>query len=281
VVQLLAELESFRNRPEEHPIRDVRGLAATIAHRACSRWMRRQFPERHAFKNRLYYLLTRQRGFALWQNEKRKLIAGFSVWRGREDVAAQYRLQRISEDEGLVLQLSSLQVGHRQAEVGGVLAAIFDRVAGPVEFDRLVGFLGVMLRLNRAPIEPPARDGDVGLAAAAGPDTAWRVEKRIFLQRLWQELCQLPRHQRAALLLNLRDDHGGGCIALFPATGVATLRQLADAIGMSADEFAALWNDLPLEDRKIATVLHLTRQQVINARKSARERLARRLKGFL
>jgi hypothetical protein len=37
---------------------------------------------------------------------------------------------------------------------------------------------------------------------------------------------------------------------------------------------------LPLDDATIAGLLGLTRQQVINLRKSARERLARRLKGF-
>jgi hypothetical protein len=42
-----------------------------------------------------------------------------------------------------------------------------------------------------------------------------------------------------------------------------------------------LWESLPLEDTTIAGRFRLTRQQVINARKSARERLTRRLKGFI
>jgi len=50
---------------------------------------------------------------------------------------------------------------------------------------------------------------------------------------------------------------------------------------MSAESFAEVWNDLPLEDARIAELLGLTRQQVINARKSGRERLARRLRGFI
>jgi hypothetical protein len=91
----------------------------------------------------------------------------------------------------------------------------------------------------------------------------------------------LPLNQRAALLLNLKDADGRGCIALFPATNVATLRELAEALEMKAERLAELWNELPLEDAKIAELLKLTRQQVINARKSARERLARRLRGFI
>ena len=50
---------------------------------------------------------------------------------------------------------------------------------------------------------------------------------------------------------------------------------------IGVEDFAAVWNDLPLEDMRIAELLGLTRQQVINSRKSGRERLARRLKGFI
>jgi hypothetical protein len=49
---------------------------------------------------------------------------------------------------------------------------------------------------------------------------------------------------------------------------------------LGAEEFANLWNELPLEDASIASLLGVTRQQVINLRKSARERLTRRMKGF-
>ena len=116
--------------------------------------------------------------------------------------------------------------------------------------------------------------------ASSDADPSWLAEQRIFLQRTWEEVGELPAHQRAALLLNLRDETGRGCIALFVITGVATLAQLATALEMSGEQFAALWNDLPLEDLRVAALLGLTRQQVINARKSARERLARRLRGF-
>ena len=84
IVKLLTELQQFRKLPDAHPINDVRGLAAAIAYRVSSSWMRRQFRERHALKNRLYYLLTRLDGFALWQNENKKLIAGFAAWRGQK-----------------------------------------------------------------------------------------------------------------------------------------------------------------------------------------------------
>jgi hypothetical protein len=47
---------------------------------------------------------------------------------------------------------------------------------------------------------------------------------------------------------------------------------------MPAQEFAGLWNELPLADDAIARRLGLMRQQVVNLRKSARERLGRRMR---
>ncbi|MET0626159.1 MAG: hypothetical protein ABW250_24710 [Pyrinomonadaceae bacterium] len=282
LLQLLGQLRQFRERPGAHPIADVRGMAAVIAHRACSGWMRRQFPERHALKNRLHYLLTRQRGLALWQGEDGKLLAGFAAWQGRKKAAGATRLGELSDGEGLPANVQKFR-GGGQKGLGDALAAIFNHAGGPVEFDELVRALAALLGIRDQPLESlPENEDAAGFTTAAGEsDPAWHIEKRMFLQRLWEELQQLPRNQRAALLLNLKDAGGRGCITLFPATGVATLRQLAGALEMGADDFARLWSELPLEDARIAELLGLTRQQVINARKSGRERLARRLKGFI
>jgi len=46
LLQLLSLLQKFRKIPAVHPIADLRGMAAVIAHRTCARWLRRQFPER-------------------------------------------------------------------------------------------------------------------------------------------------------------------------------------------------------------------------------------------
>ena len=282
LLQLLARLRQFRAQPDGHPIADLRGMAAVIAHRTCSGWMRRQFPERHALKNRLHYLLTRQKGLALWQGEDGKTLAGFAAWQGRKKAAPAARLGGLSDVEELAAHVRLLK-GGRQQELAEALAAVFDHLGAPVEFDELVSTLAALLGVRDQPIEslPESEEAAALTPSASESDPAWQIEKRMFLQRLWEELRLLPPNQRAALLLNLRDAGGTGCITLFPATGVATVRQLADALGMSAEGFARLWNELPLEDARIAELLGLSRQQVINARKSGRERLARRLKGFV
>ncbi len=270
VLQLVSQLQRFRKLPEANPISDVRGMAAVIAHRTCARWMRRQFPERHAFKNRLHYLLTRQRGFALWQDDDGKQVAGFAPWQ------EQNKTRQVLELERLPAVLRTPKSGKPQ-EIAETVAAIFNHLGGPVEFDELVGTLVAIVGISDQPVETLADDQE----SPPEPDQGWRVEKKMFLERLWEELQQLPLNQRAALLLNLKDASGSGCITLFPAIGIATVRQLAKALEITAERFAEVWNDLPLEDARIAELLGLTRQQVINARKSGRERLARRLKGFI
>ena len=275
ILQLLAQLQKFRKLPDGYPIADVRGMAAVIAHRTCARWLRRQFPERHALKNRLHYLLTRQRGLALWQNAEGQLVAGFAAWQDQK-----LPVQRMTDNEALSSHVRPPKSGK---ELADTVAAIFNHVRGPIEFDELLTIAASLLGVSDQPIESLAEDEDAvaSVADVAEPDPAWRIEKRMFLQRLWEELQELPRNQRAALLLNLKETSGFGCITLFPATGIATLRQLANTLEISAESFAELWNELPWEDAKIAEWLGLTRQQVINARKSGRERLTRRLKGFI
>ena len=277
ILQLLALLQKFRKLPDGHPITDLRGMAAIIAHRTCARWLRRQFPERHALKNRLHYLVSRQRGFALWQNLEGELVAGFATWQEEKR-----RTQRAA-DLNAVLTKLSLPKSSKAQDLADTVAAIFNHAGGPIAFDELVTAVASLAGVSDQPLESIAEDEDAvaSVADTAEPDPAWRIEKRMFLQRLWEELQQLPRNQRAALLLNLKDTSGFGCITLFPATGIATLRELANALEMSAETLAEWWNELPIEDAKIAELLGVTRQQVINARKSGRERLARRLKGFI
>jgi hypothetical protein len=104
-----------------------------------------------------------------------------------------------------------------------------------------------------------------------------RIETRQLLERLWGEIGSLPPHQRIALLLSIRDSRSSAALAVFPAEGIATAEEIAHTIGWKPAELSAIWNELPLEDDRIAAMLHLTRQQVINLRKSARARLTRRM----
>jgi DNA-directed RNA polymerase specialized sigma24 family protein len=135
---------------------------------------------------------------------------------------------------------------------------------------------------KRGPERPRGWDGEdedpLGRLPDPAPDAATALERRTYLALLWEEIRQLPPRQAAALILNLRDGQGRNAVALLPLTGIATMREIARTLDMPAERFAEIWNRLPLEDAAIAESLGITRQQVINLRKSARERLARRMR---
>ncbi len=277
LAELLNELNKCRRTAQ--PIGDLRALAATITYRTCYRWLRGQTPQRNALRNRLQYVLTHKSQLALWTNKLNQWLSGLAEWRGRNECAGAAELQRMRET-GALLRWNGRGQGD-VTEFSNFLTALFTRIGLPIEMDDLMRLAGGLLQIrDEATVSATTEDGGELAGLVAPDDVAWQVEKRIFLQRLWDELLLLPVAQRAALLLNLRDANGQGCIALFPATGIAGLPQLAAALEIPLDRFALLWNQLPLDDAAIGELLKLTRQQVINLRKSARERLARRLKGF-
>src|SRR5262249_31862687 len=152
-------------------------------------------------------------------------------------------------------------------------ARIFERLKAPVEFDELVGMVGHIWGVD----DPAPAPEKVAYDLESGDaDPVERMALRQWMEGLWNQIRDLPQAQQAALLLNLRCGTAGSAIALIPLTGVATIRQIADTLGFRAEEFAGIWNRLPLDDLSIADLLGVTRQKVINLRKSARERLARR-----
>jgi hypothetical protein len=253
-------------------------LAATLAWRVCALHLRRRNPQFQALRNRIQYLLTRQAGFACWR-EREQAIAGFAVWQGARASLRSGSLRSLLAERQWQWQAQNLNEP-RGRGLAELLAAIFNQAAAPVELNELVATVAELLQINEPQMLAADEAEQFSALPSAHADVALQVEKRIFLQRLWEEIQLLPAHQRAALLLNLRDEMGRGCIALFLITSVATLRQLADVLAIPVERFAALWNELPLDDQKIAELLGQTRQQVINARKAARDRLARRLRGF-
>ncbi|MDX2042506.1 MAG: hypothetical protein SF097_14895 [Acidobacteriota bacterium] len=264
----------------ELPSAELCSLAATIAWRVCAADVRQRNPQFHALKNRIHYLLTRQAGLACWR-EADAPMGGFAAWQSKRKPLSPGKLRSLVADRQFAWRVGNLAEPQGR-ELVELLTALFNLAAAPVELNELVNVAAELLHLREPKLESLQSDDDEGVAELPGKDAdiSLQVEKRIFLQRLWEEVQLLPPNQRTALLLNLRDAEGRGCIALFLVTGVATLRQLAEALELTAERFAAVWNDLPLDDQTIAELLGLQRQQIINARKSARERLARRLKNF-
>jgi len=258
VLALLARLDDLRSKRASFD-GDFFAYVAVSSYNACSSYFRNRFPERERIKNRLRYLLKPSRGFDLWQENKREWYCGFAAWRGAR-----------SGRDPAPRSLWGDDLPASAENPVQLLAAVFDRAGAPVRFEELVD---VATELWAAQVQKPA--GDAEPLSRASHDA--EVDSTAMVARIWQEIVALPLGQRQALLLNLRGENSGCAIALFPTMGVASLQQIASALEIPIEEFARLWNVLPLEDAAIAQRLGITRQQVINLRKSARRRLERRM----
>lgn len=284
-LRVLERLRDFKNDPTEKAISDFRSYVAVAAFHACDGYLRRKYPKRHRLTFKLRYILTHRPDFALWEGANGDRYCGFKAWQGKEKTfSSAPRLQELRGDQQAREQAGLSGQNVRRLELAELVAAVFRWVDGPVKLNHLVQTVSELLGVEElASLSQSFEEAHPDLKdRLADPrvDVAREVDQRIQLQRLWQEICQLPQRQRAALLLNLRDELNRGVIALLPITGICSFREIAAALSTTAEELAEIWNDLPLDDSAIAERLDVTRQQVINLRKSARERLARRMKNF-
>jgi RNA polymerase sigma factor (sigma-70 family) len=275
VADVLVRLNDLRDGFNPEPIANLAAYATVVARNACHRAIRNRRPNRARLKNRLRYLFSHDPMLALWQHPSGDWVCGLGKWRGKPATpGGQTRLSALIAHPGEVRQDAS--AGGVISEVG-VVRAVARRLDGGVELDEMVEAVALVMGITDV---APAFDDGVPLAdrlEAVEPSALEMLTEREALARLWSEILELPVRQRMALLLNLRGADGSGLLGLLPLMGIATLRAIAAALEMQARELATLWKVLPLEDARIAERLGLTRQQVINLRKSARERLARRL----
>jgi RNA polymerase sigma factor (sigma-70 family) len=272
LLRLAAHLRTLRGRgASEAPIRAFASYVAVIAHNACHAFLRERSPQRARLRTRTRYVLTRDPRLGLWEGSGREWLCGPASRRGA--AWAPESSSRLAE------------MGRQVAPIvfPDLVAALLDRLAGPARFDDLVDALAVILGISDEPASSRSREeGDDSPRpreiADPAPSAEEALHQRTFLARLWDEIRELPPRQRAALLLNLRDADGRGMIGLFPLTEIATVAELAQALEMSEPRLQELWDGLPRDDEWIAALLGVTRRQVINLRKCARERLARRLR---
>jgi RNA polymerase sigma factor (sigma-70 family) len=284
LVQLLSRLQRARANPDANAINDFRGYVAVTTYNACHQHLRQKYPHRWRLKNRLRYLLTHTSGLALWENAGAEWLCGLAFQQGRTKEGERGKPLEPVRDNPRTLERAGLSTENLHfVRLTDLVKAIFQWVGAPVEMDDLVKTVAELQGIKDHPVVGRAVDGRDADAPECLPDAhanvASEVERRMYLRRLWAEIVQLPLRQRIALLLNLRDEQEG-VLALLPLMGLATVRQLAETLAIPAEQFARLWNELPLEDALIAEHLGVTRQQVINLRKSARARLARRMRAF-
>jgi len=271
-LRLLKRLRALKEDPAQNQIANLRGYVATVTRNTCDEYLRQRYPLRRSLKDRVRRHLLSHAEFAVWEDAEHNWLAGFSSWRNMDRGGTNVReLQEL-------LKLEWRNVDVQRLELHDLLTTIFSIKHAPLEIDQLTeliaGFWGIEDH-SPEPVDVNSHTLLDELRVDINPATI--IEQRQSLEHLWREICQLPRRQRVALLLNLRNPRGVNVITLLPATGVATFEQIAFALEIPVAEFEQLWAKLPLDDLQLAGYLGATRQQVINLRKTARERLLKRM----
>lgn len=288
---LIASLQSLKDLPQQKTINNFQNYVAVVTFNACHDYLRRKYPRRHSLKNRLRYLLTHRADFALWESADGDWLCGEARLAGRpRELEASRRLHTIMQDTESFARTHFPGTHPARVELSELLTLVFKELKGPAGLDDLATLIAHVQGIEEDRVEQGGGGGadddeiEKDSVAAALPDTRADVvaqfDRKIYLEKLWSEIIALPQRQRAAILLNLKDAQGNSMVEMLPLAGIASIRRIAEALEIPAPEFAALWQRLPLDDNAIAERLGLTRQQVINLRKSARERLARRLRDY-
>ncbi len=251
-VRVLKRLRQAEEEPQTAPILRLDEYIASVASRVVDDLARTAFPEWTRIKHRAVYLLNHDDRFRVFA-----------------DAAGQTMCERASPWANPSTSRRRVQTSAARALASSVLE-ILGEAGRPLSVDDVVSALarqsGVAMANFSGPAELAKRFDDPGAA----------MQSADAVRRLWSEIEELPQRQRLALLLNARDEEGESALRLLAATGLASPGTVAAALGIGEDELNELWDELPLADDVIAERLGLTRQQVINLRKAARDRLARR-----
>jgi DNA-directed RNA polymerase specialized sigma24 family protein len=281
VVQLLARLRRLKAQTEQAPIENFSAYVASIAYRTCYTHLRRLYPQRARLKNRLRYALTYNADLMLEQDPLGIWRCGLTEWAGDARPSGD-AAQRFRREPAAFAREALPNPAERGWSLAETVKALLSEIGEPVDLDLLVDSMGGVFGIDdRIRLWASANDEDSVLEVAdPQASVVQTLLDRQYLSRLWDQIRELPVNQRVAILLNLRDEDGRSALPLLPLTNIATIRQIAEALDVPAVELASLWPRLPLDDATIASRLRLTRQQVINLRKSGRARLARRMLRF-
>jgi len=271
LAELLSRLRLLRERRAPASEFAFDALTAGVAANTVHRFFARRFPERNRLRKRLRYVVETGQRFRLWASRDGATVCGLASAREDERLADAADVDRCLDN-----------VRKRPIPAHPLASLVFEILRGlgrPIDLSRLTGIAADLsgLREPSYTSATPAEDEAPELPADPAPSPAMRLELRERLAALWREVLLLSPRHRSALLLSARAT-SGAALWLVVELGVASFREVAAALETTPEDLSELWNRLPLADNEIAERLGLGRQQVINLRSTAREKLERGLK---
>jgi|GEM_PF-1789885 len=312
VVAVVEELNKLNTTTQPRALDDPCAFIAVITYHRCADYLRWKYRRRHSLKNKLRYFLSHRQGFAVWEGD-REILCGFASWPSRNlRTARAEQIDRVRAAPEAFNRFAGRDLHSFNADDWErLLDAIFNATECPVELDDLVNLVAELIGVKdeAAQVRSLVADDDDERPDYDPPATELTPEEmawlRQFLRRLWAEIGALRPLQRVAYLLNFTDAEGD--VDVFPRNEVAARSEIGRAINLTVEQFLILWGELeldehtragaselatdderfafawlhlPLFDSIIAKVIDGKRQQVINLRNGAHDKLVRQMKSF-
>jgi RNA polymerase sigma factor (sigma-70 family) len=272
-LRIFRQLQS-KSDESQNGIGDIEAYSRTVARNVFNQYLRNKYPKRFSIKNQCRYLLTHHPGFGHWL-DKGVWLCGTAE---RQNADFEQKGGEISPELRSEIQahIAENRVAFRGKEIIETVRIILQKIDDVISLDDLVASVVEILGIEE-PTETAESDLSSVNEPSGSPVVHRQIEAKEFAARLWNAVLELPVRHRVALLLNFKDENGDDLAAVFPMLQVASIREIGEAVNMPSETIAAVWNELPWDDRQIAEHLGLKRQQVINLRQSAKQALRRKL----
>jgi DNA-directed RNA polymerase specialized sigma24 family protein len=210
----------------------------------------------------------------MWRDAEGELVCGFDAWQEKAMPSTSPRLQRLLEDPRRGLQ-AAIKIIDTIDDPARQVGAVYQWVGHPISMGDLIYIMQELWNKKDTPdealeagVQDPAYD----------PNMPARVVQEFELQQLWERILQLNLPERTALLLQAQDTDGNSVLELLTLHNITDFDSLANAISITPEELANLWNDLPLDDACIAEHLGVPVKKVAMLRYNAREHLRKQTK---
>jgi hypothetical protein len=285
VLMIWTRISAIKTGAAENGIDNLEAFVRQAVHNRYCDAIRRKRPKWYNLKLELMEIFSGKagvKGFAMWQHpESGGRILGYQEWEGRKGSGS-------AKCRELVENARSFKARHLQNRdpgelpLYGLAAAVFDYCGGPVEIDVLTSCCAELLQARRE--EPlsidaqPDPDSDAGAPVEwlLSPDTP--VEQQVVnsywfehvVDWFWKEFQQLALKQKKALIYGMGSDQ---VRALAAIVGV---KEMAESVDMSVQEFAQVVKRLPVPDAVTAEELGVEPKAVPSVRFKAWGRIRRR-----
>ena len=266
------------------PMRDVRLYAAKTTFNVWREYLRKLKPVYHQVYRFTRSLLTNHKAkdnmpqLAAWEEAQGKgrksQVGGLALWRDQKRPSAcGDRLHALLQNpkaslaEACARQSDPLEISDYLSLEG--LHVICAWLNHPVTLNHLTKVLCEATdRVDASPL-PLEHGKDI-------PDPAPENDATAFMQMFWEcARAKMTPRERAALLLGGKDPNGVSLLHWVLEVGMASHRELAEAMELPVHTLMDIWPRLPLSDKAIAETLGCTDQSVSIRRFHARAKLSK------